>query len=111
MLTGVCPYTLGLETTSGGDLPREYGICRPIIERDSIVPVSRVRTVSTLNDNQTAVKLCIFQGESRLVMHNIYLGELEIPVPPRRAGEVRCESRCALPMTTTGCWRQRRTYH
>ncbi len=93
MLTDVCPYTLGIETTSGDDLRRDYGMYLPIIERNSVVPVSRVKTVSTLDDNQTAVKLCIFQGESRLVKHNIYPGELEVPVPPRRAGEVRIEVR------------------
>ncbi|WP_267401354.1 molecular chaperone HscC [Pseudomonas sp. GM_Psu_2] len=93
VLTDVCPYTLGIETTSGDDLRRDYGMYLPIIERNSVVPVSRVKTVSTLDDNQTAVKLCIFQGESRLVKHNIYLGELEVPVPPRRAGEVRIEVR------------------
>lgn len=93
VLTDVCPYTLGIETTSGDDLRRDYGMYLPIIERNSVVPVSRVKTVSTLDDNQTVVKLCIFQGESRLVKHNIYLGELEVPVPPRRAGEVRIEVR------------------
>jgi len=58
-----------------------------------VVLVSRVKTVSTRDDNQTAVKLCIFQGENRLVKYNIYLGELEVPVPPRRSGEVRIEVR------------------
>ncbi len=93
VLTDVCPYTLDIETTSGDDLRRNYGFYLPIIERNSMVPVSRVKTVSTLDDNQNAVKLCIFQGESRLVKYNIYLGELEVPVPPRRAGEVRIEVR------------------
>lgn len=39
------------------------------------------------------MKLCIFRGESPLVKHKIYLGKLEVPVPPRRAGEVRIEAR------------------
>lgn len=45
------------------------------------------------SDNQKVVRLGIFQGESRLVANNIFLGELEIPVPPRKAGEVTLDVR------------------
>ncbi|WNW10348.1 molecular chaperone HscC [Pseudomonas sp. DTU_2021_1001937_2_SI_NGA_ILE_001] len=93
VLTDVCPYTLGIETTSGDDLRRDYGLYLPIIERNSVVPVSRVQTVYTVDDGQTKVKVRIFQGESRLVKNNIFLGELEVPVPPRPAGEVSLEVR------------------
>ena len=93
VLTDVCPYTLGIETTSGDELRRDYGIYLPIIERNSVVPVSRVKTVGTIENEQTHVTLRIFQGEARLVKHNIFLGELDVSIPPRRAGEVSVEVR------------------
>lgn len=93
VLTDVCPYTLGIETSvqQGGGF--QSGHYLPIIERNTVVPVSRSRTVSTLSDNQKVVNLGIYQGESRMVSNNIFLGELEIPVPPRKAGEVTLDVR------------------
>ncbi len=93
VLTDVCPYTLGIETTVQQGSGFQSGHYLPIIERNTVVPVSRSRTVSTLHDNQKLVKLEIYQGESRLVSNNIFLGELEIPVPPLKAGEVSLDVR------------------
>jgi len=93
VLTDVCPYSLGIETSVTFGRQHEAGHYLPIIERNSVVPVSRVNTVQTLHDNQTQVLLRVFQGESRLVKDNIYLGELDIPVPPRKAGEVSLDVR------------------
>lgn len=93
VLTDVCPYTLGIETSVQQGAGFQSGHYLPIIERNTVVPVSRSRTVSTLSDNQKVVSLAIYQGESRLVSHNIFLGELEIPVPPRKAGEVTLDVR------------------
>lgn len=47
----------------------------------------------TLQDGQKRVSVRIFQGESRLVANNIFLGELEVAVPPRPAGEVSLDIR------------------
>lgn len=93
VLTDVCPYTLGIETTEQFGRVYEGGHYLPIIERNCVVPVSRVKTIQTLHDNQTHVLLKVFQGESRLVKDNIALGELNIPVPPLPAGEVELEVR------------------
>lgn len=93
VLTDVCPYTLGIETTVQHGANFQDGHYLPIIERNTVVPVSRSRTVSTLRDNQKVVRLGIYQGESRLVKDNIFLGELEIPVPLRKAGEVTLDVR------------------
>ena len=93
VLTDVCPYTLGIETSNqyGGHI--ESGHYLPLIERNSSVPVSRVKSVVTLHDDQTRVLLKIYQGESRLVKDNIELGQLDIPVPKRKAGEVSLDVR------------------
>ncbi|MBD9439565.1 Hsp70 family protein [Pseudomonas sp. PDM04] len=93
VLTDVCPYTLGIETSVQQGAGFQSGHYLPIIERNTVVPVSRSRTVFTLSDNQKVVHLGIYQGESRLVSHNIFLGELEIPVPPCKAGEVELDVR------------------
>lgn len=93
VLTDVCPYTLGIETSVQAGAGYQSGHYLPIIERNTVVPVSRSRVVSTLSDNQKQVVVKIYQGESRLVSNNIFLGELEIPVPPRKAGEVSLDVR------------------
>jgi molecular chaperone HscC len=93
VLTDVCSYTLGIETSTQIGQQFESGHYLPIIERNSIVPVSRVKTVYTLQDNQECVRLKIFQGESRLVKDNVALGELDIKVPKRKAGEVALDVR------------------
>ncbi|HEX4911221.1 MAG TPA: Hsp70 family protein, partial [Permianibacter sp.] len=54
---------------------------------------SRVETFTTVSDQQKAVKFEVYQGESRLVKDNVYLGHLEVPVPPSKAGEVQIEVR------------------
>jgi molecular chaperone HscC len=88
VLTDVCPYSMGIETTHQHGERLESGHYLPIIERNCVVPVSRVEQVQTLHDSQKQVLVKIFQGESRLVKDNIFLGELSVPVPPRKAGEV-----------------------
>lgn len=84
ILTDVCSYTMGIEISQRVGKDRENGHYLPIIERNSTVPVSRVKTVSTVDDFQDSVMVCIYQGESRLVRDNIALGELDIPVPPQK---------------------------
>ena len=71
----------------------EAGHYLPIIERNCVVPVSRVKSVSTLRDNQRKVLLKVYQGESRWVRENIHLGEMEIEVPLAPAGEIGIDVR------------------
>jgi molecular chaperone HscC len=88
VLTDVCPYSLGVgssERTPGGGL--RTGIFVPIIERNTLIPASRERPFSPLDDKQSMVTFTIYQGESRNVIDNIALGSMSIPVPPGRASE------------------------
>jgi len=88
VLTDVCPYTLGTEIAI--QKPNglyEAGHYAPIIERNSIVPVSIVKRLYTLNDNQSAITSSILQGESRKAADNIKLGEITVNVPPAPAGK------------------------
>jgi molecular chaperone HscC len=88
LLTDVCPYTLGTEVA----YVRENGMIQtgnfmPIIERNTVIPTSRVERVYTLHDGQKMVQVDILQGESRNVKDNIFLGSLDIPLPPGPAGK------------------------
>jgi molecular chaperone HscC len=88
-LTDVCPFTLGVETSEtlpGGGL--RTGLFAPIIERNTVVPASRVETFSTVRDGQRQVEFGVYQGESRMVAENVRLGKITVPVPSRRAGTV-----------------------
>ncbi|ANF97568.1 molecular chaperone HscC [Paenibacillus bovis] len=88
ILTDVCPFTLGIETTHATDAGGyDEGHFSPIIERNTPIPVSKVEEFCTLYDNQQQVKLNIFQGESRKVKNNVKIGELRLDVPRGAAGE------------------------
>lgn len=93
VLTDVCPYSLGVESgerqASGQTL---LGLFTPILERNNVIPASREHVFSTMDDYQTHVKMRIYQGESRWVKDNIFLGELSVPVPRARAGlaSIKC---------------------
>lgn len=88
VLTDVCPYSMGTEVAiqrpNGLFDPGHYA---PIIERNSVVPVSRSEKFYTLNDNQTQITSKILQGENRRAADNILLGEISVPVTPGPAGQ------------------------
>jgi len=94
VLTDVCPYTLGVDIAERlPDGTLRPGVFAPIIERNTVIPASRGRVFSTVQDGQQMVRFGIYQGESRLAEENIKLGSVEIDVPPRRAGGVSVDCR------------------
>jgi molecular chaperone HscC len=88
VLTDVCPHSLGVRVSEedghGGWL---RDIFMPIIERNTVIPASRVRSLYTLSDNQASLKVEVYQGESHSCSQNIKLGEVSIAVPKKPAGE------------------------
>ncbi|MDR3304649.1 MAG: molecular chaperone HscC [Clostridiales Family XIII bacterium] len=87
LLTDVCSYTLGVEVAnvrSGGLI--QTGLYSPIIERNTVIPTSRVERYYTMHNQQKQVEINVFQGESRNTRDNIFLGNLNIPVPLGPAG-------------------------
>jgi molecular chaperone HscC len=100
-LTDVCPFTLGVDTSeSDGRGGFRTGIFSPIIERNTVIPASRVQYYSTLQDNQKLVEFGIYQGEARDVSANVKLGVVKVPVPPKKAGHVNVE--CRFTYDTSG---------
>lgn len=81
VLTDVCPFTLGTEVMADNGVFEESGHYLPIIERNTVIPVSRTQTVYTAHDGQTRVNVKVLQGESRMAYNNLLLGELSVPVP------------------------------
>lgn len=91
VLTDVCPFSLGTGIRNENDLDRK--LMSFIIPRNSALPTSREHSYVTAEDNQTAVRFGIYQGESMYVDENIRLGELNIQIPPRPKGEIECHLR------------------
>jgi molecular chaperone HscC len=87
VLTDVAPYTLGVGIINQNDPSGKQGErFLPIIERNSVIPISVERNLYTAHDYQTEANIKIFQGESRLVRNNVFLGELNISIPRAKAG-------------------------
>ena len=87
VLTDVCPFTLGTEVMVDNGVFEEPGHYLPIIERNTVIPVSRTETVYTAHGNQTRICVKILQGESRMSQNNLLLGELNVPVPAGPKGK------------------------
>ncbi|PCE34224.1 molecular chaperone HscC [Burkholderia ubonensis] len=88
VMTDVAPYSLGIDTSIqiGAD-DFSGGHFLPIIERNTIVPVSREQQIVTIRDRQQFLSIKVFQGEARLTRDNIALGELKLEVPLKPAGQ------------------------
>lgn len=78
VLTDVTPFTLGIATARRHpDGQYSSGHYAPIIERNTVVPVSRTQSFSPLSAGQEQALIRVFQGESRHVCNNVPLGELQ----------------------------------
>ena len=86
VLTDVCPYTLGTGIINK-DNPSLGDYFLPIIERNSVVPISVERRLSTASEGQTQINVKVYQGENRLVEKNVQLGEMEVQVPKGARGQ------------------------
>lgn len=88
VLTDVCPFTLGTSILrkGSGKLEDQLLFC-PIIERNTVIPVSRTDTFYTVEDNQTRIAVDVLQGESRFAKNNLLLGTVNMKVPPAPAGQ------------------------
>lgn len=88
ILTDVAPYSMGVDTTIAiRDNHYQHGVFAPIIERNTVIPTSKVHTFSPMNDQQTQVQFNIYQGEARLTRDNIKLGELSVTLPSSYRGK------------------------
>ncbi|MDB5848317.1 MAG: molecular chaperone HscC, partial [Rhodoferax sp.] len=94
VMTDVAPYSLGLAVTRKlGPMTATHGHFDPVIERNSVVPVSRCKTYVPTADGQPSIDLQIYQGEARMVQDNIFLGSLQVPLPAGPGGDGSVEVR------------------
>jgi molecular chaperone HscC len=93
VLTDVMPFSLGIITSKEIGGKRLCDLFSPIIERNSPVPISRVESYSTVEDNQKSIMIDIRQGESPKGSENLHLGDVTIEVPRRPGGQASVDVR------------------
>jgi molecular chaperone HscC len=82
VMTDVAPYSLGVEVSKRVSATvSTHGHFDPIIDRNSPVPISRVKRYWPTSPSQARVDLNIFQGEGRMAVDNIHLGHLGVALP------------------------------
>nr|WP_255558075.1 Hsp70 family protein [Photobacterium sp. WH24] len=82
VLTDVSPFSLGIAANRDGQID----VFSPIIERNTVIPVSRVERFSTSYNQQEKVRIAVYQGERFWARENIFISEFEIDVPLNQAG-------------------------
>lgn len=85
VLTDICPFTLGMDTYNEADPTHSY--MTPIIERNTVLPCSRVKRFYTVNDNQGKLECQILQGEHAYAEDNLMLDKIKVLVPRKKKGE------------------------
>lgn len=85
ILTDICPFSLGVATINEADPDRAY--MANIINRNTVLPCSRVRRFYTASDQQDYVVVEVHQGENIYAQDNLLLGKIEISVPPKPKGK------------------------
>ncbi|WP_442112837.1 Hsp70 family protein [Pseudomonas sp. NUPR-001] len=82
ILTDVCPYTLGISAMRGEEA---VGVFAPIIERNTVIPTSRVKRFYSTHADQTMIRIEVYQGERPWVRDNIFVDAFDIPLLPNGA--------------------------
>jgi molecular chaperone DnaK len=86
LLLDVTPLSLGIETLGG--------VLTKLIERNTTIPTVKTQTFSTAEDNQPAVTVRVFQGESPIAESpgNRLLGQFNLEgIPPAPRGMPQIE--------------------
>jgi molecular chaperone DnaK len=84
LLLDVTPFSLGIETLGG--------VFSTLIERNTTIPTRKSDILSMASDNQTGIRLRIFQGERKMASDNMCIGELTLDgIPPAPRGVAQIE--------------------
>jgi molecular chaperone DnaK len=89
VLLDVTPQSLSIRTIGG--------FCEVLLPRNTQVPADASKVFHTANDDQTEVRVAVFQGEARMAEQNTLLGEFVLAdLPPLPRGQVRVKITFAL---------------
>jgi molecular chaperone DnaK len=84
LLLDVTPQNLGIMVVGG--------YFQTVIPRNTTVPTSQTHLFTTVQDNQTSVRIAVLQGQSERAVENELLGEFILDgIRPARRGEVSIE--------------------
>ncbi|BDG05942.1 molecular chaperone DnaK [Anaeromyxobacter oryzae] len=84
LLLDVTPQNLGILVVGG--------YFQTVIPRNTTVPTSQTHLFTTVQDNQTSVRIAVLQGASERAIDNELLGEFVLDgIRPARRGEVEIE--------------------
>jgi heat shock 70kDa protein 1/2/6/8 len=76
LLMDVTPLSLGIESKGG--------VMSTIIPRNSSIPIKESKVYSTVENQQTSVMICIFEGERKFTSDNHKIGDFELTDIPRQ---------------------------
>ena len=94
VVTDVAPFTLGIAVATKVGAQAVTGVFAPILERGTVIPASRVKSFSTMADNQTQIRVEVYQGEHASCEKNRKLGEYLLDrIPSGAAGTQAVEVR------------------
>lgn len=84
VLLDVTPQSLGVRTIGG--------FVEQLIDRNTPIPTSTTKVFHTARDNQTQVRVRVYQGESRMAEDNHFLGDFVLDgLRPAPRGEIAIE--------------------
>jgi molecular chaperone DnaK len=92
VLVDVSPYSFGISYLGErGGVPYPY-CYKPIIRRNSSLPLTRTERFYTSTAYQETVEICVYEGEDEDALKNILVGDFKVKElkPVRDASEVLC---------------------
>ena len=84
LLIDVAPLSLGIETIGG--------VMSTVLPRGTVIPTKKSQMFTTTSDEQTMIKIQIFEGERAMTKDNHPLGDFDLEdIPPAPRGTAQVE--------------------
>jgi molecular chaperone HscC len=94
VVTDVAPFSMGIATAGRFGARMVEGMFTPIIDRGTLIPVSRSERFTTIADGQTHIEVEVFQGEHSMCRDKARLAPTRVTgLPAKPAGEASIEVR------------------
>ncbi|MFM6025527.1 MAG: Hsp70 family protein, partial [Dolichospermum sp.] len=78
-----CPFSLGIKCQTD---PGQFRF-DTVISNHTSIPTKKTQRYSTVEDNQTLVRIEVFQGESQIIEENFQIGQFILQgIPSAKAG-------------------------